>query len=141
MATRTASAAQATAIAKALRVGLVAVNSTFSIPASQSISIGDVIQMIRVPQNSRAVFVGLTSTYVQATVEVGDGLLTNRYIGTQSTSALHASSTFMPSGVANVPYTYSLDDTIDIQVSLVSVSTIAGAFYLTAILSMDPTQG
>ncbi len=97
--------------------------------------------MIRVPQNARAVFVGLTSTYVQAAVEVGDGLLTNRYIGVQSTSAAHAASTFMPSGVANVPYTYSLDDTIDILTTLVSVSTIAGAFYMTAILSMDPVQG
>jgi hypothetical protein len=35
------------------------------------------------------------------------------------------------------PYTYSTDDTIDIFVSLVSISTIGGAFYLTAIISMD----
>ena len=141
MATRTASAAQSTVVTpKSLRVGLVAINSTFSIPAGQSISIGDVIQMVRVPANSRAVFVGLTSTYVQATVEVGDGLLTNRYMPTQSTSAAHASHTFI-AGSVNAPYTYSVDDTIDILASLVSVSTIAGAFYLTAILSMDPTQG
>ena len=141
MATRTASAAQSTVVTpKSLRVGLVAINSTFSIPAGQSISVGDVIQMIRVPANSRAVFVGLISTYVQATVEVGDGLLTNRYIPTQSTSAAHAAHTFI-AGSVNAPYTYSVDDTIDILASLVSVSTVAGAFYLTAILSMDPTQG
>ena len=39
--------------------------------------------------------------------------------------------------VGNNIYTYSQDDTIDIFVSLVSVSTLGGAFYLNVIYSMD----
>jgi hypothetical protein len=140
MATRTASAAQSTAIAKSIRVGLVAVNSTFSMGAGQSISPGDVIQMIRVPANGRAVFVGLTSTYADAAVEIGDGLSTNRYLKAMTTSAAHAVNTFSP-GNSNVPYTYSVEDTIDLYVTLASITTIAGAFYLTAIVTMDPVQG
>jgi len=136
MATRTAAAAQATAIPKSLRYGTVAVTSTFSIPAGQSISITDVIQMIRVPAGATVVFLGVTSTYVQAAIEVGDGLLTNRYIPVQSTSAAHAAHTFV-AGSTNIPYTYSTDDTLDILATLVSVSSVAGAFYMTAIYTLD----
>lgn len=141
MTTRTASAAQATAVPKGIRVGTWAVTSTFSMGAGQSISAGDVIQMIRVPANSSVVFVGLRTTFAQAVVTVGDGLSDARYIGAASTSVAHAVSNFtalVPQGGA--PYTYSVEDTIDIAVSLTSVTSILGAFYLTAILTMDPTN-
>ena len=136
MATRTATAAQSAVIPKSLRVGLVGVTSTFSPGSAQSISAGDVIQMIRVPAGATVLFIGLTTTYVQATLEVGDGLTTNRYMPTQSSSAAHAAHMFV-AGSVNAPYTYSTDDTIDILASLVSVTSIAGAFYLTAIYTMD----
>lgn len=144
MATRTASAAKASIVTmKSLRVGCWAVSSTFSIPASQSISIGDVIQMIAVPANSQVVALTLRSDYVQATLTVGDGLDDNRYVGSPvSTSALFAVAFGGPGLAATVvaPYTYSTDDTIDIFVSLVSVTSVLGAFYMTAIMTMDPTQ-
>jgi len=139
MATRTGTGAESTVNPKGLRVGLVTVTSVFSPGAGESISVGDVIQMIKVPKDSTPVFVGLTSTYVQAAVSVGDGLDDNRYILNISTSAACAAHTFQP-GSLFVPYTYSTDDTIDITATLVSVSTIAGAFYLTAIISMDPVN-
>ena len=145
MATRTASAAKTSVVnsIKSLRVGTWAVTSTFSIPASQSISIGDVIQMIAVPANSQVVGLHLRSDYFQATLTVGDGLDDNRYVGSPvSTSALFAVS-FGEAGLGaavGAPYTYSTDDTIDIFISLVSVSSVLGAFYLTAIMTMDPTQ-
>lgn len=110
--------------------------------ASQSISAGDVIQMIKVPANSKVVFVGVTSTYDNCVVEVGDGLTTNRYIGVTSTSAAFAASMFgagLPAR-AVASYTYSTDDTLDILCTLASVTSIAGAFYMTAILTMDPTN-
>lgn len=141
MATRTASAAQAHAIPKGLRVGSWAVTSTYSVAAGQSISVGDVIQMIRVPANASVVFVGLRSTYAQAVVTVGDGLSDARYIGAASTSAAHAISNFTSAfPQAGAAYTYSTEDTIDIAVSLVSITTVLGAFYLTAILTMDPAN-
>lgn len=142
MATRTASAAKATAIIKQLRVGAWAVSSTFSIPAGQSISPGDVIQMIAVPDGAQVVYVGFKSTYADCVAEVGDGLDDDRYINALSVSAAFAASMFGEGIGANAvaPYTYSTDDTIDITVTLASITTVAGAFYLTAILTMDPTQ-
>lgn len=139
MTTRTAPAAQSTLQPKGIRVGLVAVNSTYSIPAGASLSAGDVIQMIRVPANSTVVFVGVKSTYAQSVITVGDGLSDARYVGATSTSAQHAVHTFTNLVTSNAlaPYTYSTDDTIDISVSLTSITTIAGAFYMTAIISMD----
>ena len=136
MATRTATQAQATIQPKGLRVGLVAVTSTFSPGAGQSISAGDVIQMVKVPANATPIYVALSSSYFQAVVSVGDELSIARYVAAASTSAamlLQAINTLY------VPYTYSTDDTIDIAVSLVSVSSIAGAFNLIAIYSMNPT--
>jgi hypothetical protein len=35
------------------------------------------------------------------------------------------------------PYTYSVDDTIDIDVSTVSVGTITGGFHMKVIYSLD----
>ena len=143
MSTRTASAAKASITnIKSLRVGTWAVSSTFSIPAGQSISPGDVIQMIRVPDGAQVVFVGVKSTLVHAVVEVGDDIVTNRYSAVLTTSAAFAVSNFAAGVAANAvaPYTYSTDDTIDITCTLVSVSSVLGAFYMTAILTMDPTQ-
>lgn len=142
MATRTASAAKTTAIIKQLRVGTWAVSSIFSIPAGQSISAGDVIEMIRVPDGSQVVFVGVKSIYNSADIEVGDGLSTNRYINVTDTSAQYAASMFGAGVMANAvaPYTYSTDDTLDILITVASVTTVLGAFYMTAILTMDPDQ-
>jgi len=143
MTVRTASAAKAGIVnIKSLRVGTWAVSSTFSIPAGQSISATDVIQMIAVPARAQVVFVGVKSTYDNCVVEVGDGLDDDRYVQALSTSALFAASMFGEGIGANVvaPYTYSTDDTLDILVTLASVSTILGAFYMTAILTIDPTQ-
>ena len=143
MATRTASAAKASIVnIKSLRVGTWGVSSTFSIPAAQSISVTDVIQMIAVPKGAQVLFVGVSSTYDNCVIEVGDGLDDDRYINMASTSAAFAANNFGSSlaGNPNAPYTYSTDDTIDITVTLASVTTVLGAFYMTAILTMDPTQ-
>ena len=138
MTVRTASAAQSTATAPILRVGLLAVTSIYSMGAGESVSAGDIIQMIRVPANAKPIWLGLTSNYVQASLTVGDGLDDNRYIAIGSSSAAFATSTHNPSQAAVYsPYTYSVEDTIDIYISLVSVSSIAGAFNLTAILQFD----
>jgi hypothetical protein len=143
MTIRTASAAKASInTIKQLRVGTWAVSSVFSIPAGQSVSAGDVIQMIAVPDGAQVVFVGVKSTLVHAVVEVGDGLTTNRYSAVLTTSAAFAVSNFAAGVAANAvaPYTYSTDDTLDILATTAASSTVLGAFYMTAILTMDPTQ-
>jgi hypothetical protein len=143
MSTRTASAAKANITnIKQLRVGCWAVSSVFSIPAGQSVSAGDVIQMIRIPDGAQVVYVGVKSTLVHAVVEVGDGLQTDRYTSPLTTSTQFAISNFAAGVGVNAlaPYTYTTDDTLDILATSVASSTVLGAFYMTAILTMDPTQ-
>jgi len=135
MATRTAAAAQTTVQPKGLRVGLVAVTSTYTIGAGLSLSAGDVIQMIKVPANATVVSLMVTSNYSgDAAFTVGDGLDDDRYISLRS-----ASVAMLPVYVNRVlaPYTYSTDDTIDVDVTAVSISTVGGNFFMTAIFSMD----
>ena len=135
MATRTAAAAQTTVQPKGLRVGLVAVTSTYTIGAGLSLSAGDVIQMIKVPANATVVSLMVTSNYSgDAAFTVGDGLDDDRYISLRS-----ASVAMLPVYVNRVlaPYTYSADDTIDVDVTAVSISTVGGNFFMTAIFSMD----
>jgi len=134
MATFTSSACEAAIQPKMLRVGLVATTVAYSI--ANSLSIGSTIQMIKVPAGATPVFVSVLNTSAgQATLSVGDGLNNARYRTDATTSAAQG---VLPINAQYVPYTYSTDDTIDIFVSLVSVSTLGGAYYMTAIFSMDP---
>ena len=135
MATFTASAAQSTSTApvKSLRVGLVTVSAVWSFPAS--ISIGSTIQMIKVPAGATPYFVSVGNTNAgQATLSVGDGLNNARFKADGTFSSGQGMAILNP---AAETYTYSTDDTIDVFVSLVSITTAGGALYLRAIYSMD----
>ena len=136
MATKTAAAAQTTIQPKGLRVGLVAVTATYSISAAgQSLSAGDVIQMIKVPAGATVVSLQVSSNHSGiAGFTVGDGLDDDRYV-----SLISCSVAMLPVRVNTVsaPYTYSTDDTIDIDITGVTVSTLGGNFFMTAIFSMD----
>lgn len=140
MATYTATGAQAAVQPKGLRVGLVAVRSTYSIGAV-SLSAGDIFQMVKVPANATPVYVQFASTNNsdQYLLHVGDGINTARY----RSYATYSLTTGFVVGWANLlpvaPYTYSADDTIDIFISTITATgTIGGAFYMNAIFSMDP---
>ena len=141
MATYTATAAQSTSPHKGLRVGLVGVRSTYSIAAT--ISAGDVFQMVKVPAGATPIFVqfGSSNNTPSFIMEVGDGISTARYYSVDSYSIAQGMR------LANVnkavilpPYTYSVDDTIDIILSTITASdqTTGGAFYMNVIFSMDP---
>ena len=133
MATRTATKAAAGIQPKGLRVGLVAVTCQYSIDAS--LSVGDVIQMVKVPKNATPVYVALSgATTAVGTIKVGDGISAARYITNYAVSAGAVQSGI---NTAYVPYTYSVDDTIDVTVSLVSISAVGGEIVLTAIFAMD----
>jgi hypothetical protein len=123
------------------RVGLVATTAVYS-PGTQgptSLSTGDVIQMIKVPQNSQVHFVAVHCNLSgQGSFIVGDGVSTSRYIAA-SLLSVSAGSYLFPS-TANqgyVPYTYSTDDTIDVVISA-SAQPSSGAIYMTAIVNLDP---
>jgi hypothetical protein len=120
---------------KSLRVGTVAVTATFSINAGMSLSAGDVIQMVKVPQGATPTYVALSGNPGGAVlVKVGDGVSTGRYI-----TGLGASSgmKLAPINQSYVPYTYPTDDTIDIVVSTTSLSSASGAFNLIVHFTMD----
>ena len=136
MATLTASAAQAGVQPKGLRVGLVAVRSTLSLGVS--LSAGDVLQMCKVPAGATPVFIqyGTNSPSLHILFELGDGIVAGRY-RSMATYSLGQGMLFSTINVS--PYTYSTDDTIDVVVSLATVASPGGAFYLNAIFSMDAT--
>ena len=135
MATFTASAAHANSGVqpKGIRVGLVAVSAVYSF--DRSISVGSTVQMIKVPAGATPLLVQYgNSNTGQATISVGDDLNNARYKadGTFSSGNGLALSTVLAG-----TYTYSTDDTIDIFISLVSVTTAGGALFLRAIYTMD----
>lgn len=136
MATFTASEAQAGIQPKGNRVGLVAVTSFWSVVGS--ISTGFVVQMIKVPVGATPVmgWVG-NSNAGQATVQVGDGNSPGRFYAEATLSAAQGMVAFLSNATPAALYTYSVDDTIDITISRVSVTTLGGAFYMTCIFSMD----
>ncbi len=135
MATFTASAAHADSGVqpKGLRVGLVAVSAVYSF--DRSISVGSTVQMIKVPAGATPIYVMYGNTNAgQATLSVGDGLDNARY----KTDGTFSSGMGLTLASINAPtYTYSQDDTIDIFISLVSITTAGGALYLRAIYTMD----
>lgn len=135
MATYTASAAQANAQAKTLTVGLTNVKSVFSFDGISS-SIGTSVQMVKVPARSRVTFMeyhpNVTGEY---TLEVGDNINSQRYRSHATTSA--AVGIQRPVSLAMTSYQYSADDVLIMRISLASVLTLGGAFYMNVILTMD----
>lgn len=135
MATFTASAAQATTPAKTLAVGLTVVKSVFSFDGI-STSIGHTVHMVKCPARSTVThleyFPNVSGEY---TLEVGDSVSSQRYRSNGTTSA--GLGTQRPATLAMQRYQYSADDTIIMKISLASVLTLGGAFYMNVIFSMD----
>ena len=139
MATITASVAQPGFQPKGLRVGLCAVTSIWS--ASTTQVAGDVIQMVKVPKGATPVYLFVNGVTVSGSkiIKVGDGISTGRYVTGGSISVGGFSQLTIGTGTNYVPYTYSTDDTIDILLSVLSISASAatGGYNLTVIFSMD----
>lgn len=135
MATKTASKCAAGVQPKGLSVGLVAVTSTYTL--ASSLSAGDVIQMVKVPKGATPIYVALSFTSAGANVgnmRVGDAVDNDRYITGYAYSANGVQAVI---NTAYAPYTYSVDDTIDVTALSVSVASVEGALVLTAIFAMD----
>lgn len=135
MATKYSDKAQDGIQPKGLSVGLTSTTAVYSL--ASSLSVGDVIQMIKVPKGAE--LISMTVGFVDAganigTVNVGDGVDADRY-GT----ALAYSSTMaqLPIDTSLAPYVYSVDDTIDITVLSVSAASVEGSLVMRAIFSMD----
>ena len=133
MATYTATGAQAAVQPKGLRVGLVAVRSVYS--QDVSISINTNINMVKVPAGASVVYMSYGILGVtDATLGIGDGVAAQRF---RSMATYSAGLGMLSPTIITAPYTYSADDTIVMRVSLVSAATLAGAYYMNVIFSMD----
>ena len=132
MATLVAAKAASGIQPKGLRVGVNTVVSTYSVGAA--LSVGDVIQMVKVPAGATVTYVAVSSGSGQGVVNVGDGVSTSRYMSSYLNSA---NAPLTPISTAYAPYTYSTDDTIDITVSLVSTGAATGGFNMVVIFSLD----
>lgn len=136
MPTYTATEAQAGIQPKGLRVGCVAVTSLFSFPASGSTAM--TVLMVKVPANATPVMGWVSNNNAgQLTVQVGDGMSPARYYAETTLSSAMGAVAFFSNTTPAAWYSYSTDDTIDIVISRVSVSTLGGAMYMTVIFSMD----
>ena len=119
---------------KGLRVGIVASSVVYSFTAV-SLTAGDVIQLVKVPQGATVVGMYLSATTSAGSITIGDGVDTDRYH-----SGYQMSVSAGVSGMTGiyVPYTYSTDDTIDATVSAsVSMSLANGAINFTVLYAMD----
>jgi hypothetical protein len=136
MATYTAVEAQAGIQPKTIRVGLTAVTTEYSLTTSGSV--GTTILMIKVPQGATLVsgLVGQTNAG-QLTVQVGDGIDADRYYVETTLTAAMGMVALFSNTTPTTAYTYSAEDTIDVVISRVSVSTLGGAVYLRCVFSMD----
>lgn len=129
MATVLANQASSGVQPKALRVGIVSVVATYSL--NQSLSTGDVIQMLKVPVNARIVDMYLSyCSNGQGSLTVGDGVDTDRYITATAISS-GLTTVVRLNGSSLAPYTYSADDTVDVTISA-SAQPSSGAIYLVA---------
>lgn len=139
MATYTATEAQFGIQPKTIRPGLTAVTSEYSLNISGSV--GMTILMVKVPQGATLVsgFVGCSNAG-QLSVQVGDGISNARYYADTTLSSGMGMVALMSNTTPTTAYTYSTDDTIDIIISKVSVSTLGGAVYLRCTFSMDVRQ-
>ena len=132
--TKTADAAQTGVQPKGLRVGLNAVKAVVSFDGSSSI--GTIGYMVKVPANATVVYMDFQSTVLgQYTLNVGDSVNEARYYSNATTSG--AVGVLRPANLAMMEYQYSADDTIQIKMSLVSVVSSGGAFYMNVIFSLD----
>jgi len=133
MATYTATGAQASVQPKGLRVGLVAVRSVYS--QDVSISINTNINMVKVPAGASVVYMSYGILGVSdSTLGIGDSVAAQRY---RSMATYSAGLGMLTPTIITAPYTYSAEDTIVMRVSLASASTLAGAYYMNVIFSMD----
>jgi hypothetical protein len=93
--------------------------------------------MVNIPAGARVVFASLSGGSGDMLAALGDGDDSDRYIAYATMGSAAPSVRTITLHAANTPYVYSVDDTIDVAISTVSVATITGGFHLTVIFAMD----
>lgn len=134
MATYTASCAQSTSPTKGIRVGLEGQFAAYDF-TGVSVSIGTVLAMIKIPAGARVLYIQHGTTYTgDCTVEVGDSLAAGKY---KSAATLSAGQGMISGMTVPGSYVYSVDDCLQLKISLSSATTLGGIFYMQAIWGLD----
>ena len=134
MATFTAGPAQTGVQPKALRVGLVNVKSNLSLDGV-STSIGHTFNMVKIPAHSKLSYLAFQCNISgEYTLEAGDSVNGQRFRSNSTYSAGVGDVVVITRALA---YSYSLDDTVILKISLASVLTLGGGVHVNAIFSMD----
>lgn len=136
MATLTSNKCSAGVQPHGVRVGLVSTTAVFS--ANGSLSSGDVVQMIKVPQGAQLTHIWTAYNLSGVgSFTIGDGVSAARYLAATvgSSGVGPFTDNNLPQNM--VPYTYSTDDTIDVTLSF-STNASSGAIYMIAVVNLDP---
>lgn len=144
MATLTAVGAQSTVSAKYRINGPVTLVADYSLGATgnPNLSTGDILQMMKVPRGANMLSVAVVVDQLSGgnyTFNVGDGLNASRYytsLSSGSTSAMFI-QTNAAANMAGVGYSYSADDTINVQVGTATTATASGVIRLIVSYTMD----
>lgn len=142
MATLTASAAQSTVPAKYRINGNVTAFGSYPLTGAASLSTGDVLQMVRVPNGAVILDVKVIVDQLSGgnyTFNVGDGNLASRFftsLSSGSTSSIFCLN--MVAGTAGgMGYSYSAEDTVDITVGTATTATASGVIRLAVTYTLD----
>ena len=146
MATFTSNRAKSTAPTRSVHAGSWSEYAEYT--ASATLAAGDVVQMGKVPARARLVDLAVAwnqlavaSTGSAVILNVGDGVLNNRYM-----SQLAASSTSVQRGIQDyvgMGYEYTVDDTIDIvheDLGVSALETSAAVFRMWATFTIDGSE-
>jgi len=133
MATLTTNKTASTVPAKLVHAGSQSISADYSF--SLSLSVGDVIQMVRVPSGAVVTDVAMTFLGTAANTvagNVGDGDSSARYI-----AATSLSNQGVVRATVGIPYSYSQDDTVDLSITVATSTTLAGGVKLTVTYKVD----
>ena len=142
MATFTASAAQANVPAIYRENGTVS-RTVQHVPAA-SASVGDVIQMVRIPQGAVVNFVAVSVSFSAGvvTANIGDGNDTSAYGAAVVLSGAGVQAPTSGMTFRGLGRSYSAEDTIDLVVTAISTPPANAAYKLTVnYTNQNDTQG
>jgi hypothetical protein len=117
--------------------------SVYSMPATgDGTAVNDVIQMVKIPAGATILDLALASTDIDTNgtplvgLQVGDGDLATRFIGTSTIGRTGGLARLDQAG--GVGYKYTVDDTIDVLIQAAAATKAAGTLTMTVRYTMDP---
>lgn len=131
MATLTTLRSGSGAARKAIHAGANSVSVIYSLTGS--FSAGDVLQLVKIPAGAVVHDVICNFQFTGLFVgTVGDSVSTGRYIASVSMTAQG-----IVRANAGIPYSYSADDVLQLNVNAVTTGTISGWIGVTVLYNMD----